>query len=193
MLPLVVIQIQCDDDRAFMSELYEKHYRLMKDVIVPFKLGHEENDVINDACIKLIYKIPLLKTLSSCVLRSYIAVTIKNTSIDFIRKRDREATHSFLGTERDAKFDLDNAEDDTSVSPEKIAIDNEAIEALSVAMLQLPDIYKNVLEFKYLLDMSDEEIATVFGVSPNSVRMYLTRARRMALKKLMVEGVFDEQ
>lgn len=39
---------------------------------------------------------------------------------------------------------------------------------------------RELLERKYFLEESNEEIAHAMGISPNSVRMYLTRAKRSA-------------
>lgn len=54
----------------------------------------------------------------------------------------------------------------------------------------LPDDTKILLEGKYILGLSDEELATEFDCSPDSIRMKLTRARRLALEKIK-EGGFD--
>lgn len=55
----------------------------------------------------------------------------------------------------------------------------------------LPQKQKDLLFFKYILEMSDEDIAEVFEIAPNSVRQYLTRARRNA-KKLMEKEIGDD-
>lgn len=63
-------------------------------------------------------------------------------------------------------------------------IHQEEIEELGNAILRLPEKQKDLLYFKYILGMADAEIAEIFGIAPDSVRQYLTRARREA-KKLM--------
>lgn len=49
---------------------------------------------------------------------------------------------------------------------------------------QVPQAARELLERKYFLEESDEEIARALGISARSVRMYLTRARRLALSTL---------
>ncbi|OPY58988.1 MAG: RNA polymerase sigma factor [Pelotomaculum sp. PtaU1.Bin035] len=61
-------------------------------------------------------------------------------------------------------------------------------EELGNAILRLPEKQKDLLYFKYILEMADAEIAEIFGIAPDSVRQYLTRARREA-KKLMDKEV----
>lgn len=43
---------------------------------------------------------------------------------------------------------------------------------------------RQLLENKYVLNMSDAEIASALGVKPSSVRMLLTRARSKARKAI---------
>jgi RNA polymerase sigma-70 factor (ECF subfamily) len=50
------------------------------------------------------------------------------------------------------------------------------------AILNLPEKQKELLYFKYMLGMNDSEIAAIFDIAPDSVRQYLTRARRSAKK-----------
>lgn len=189
MLPVVILEIQNDDDRNFMAALYEGHYKLMRDTTSSFMLRDEADDIINETCIKLINKIPLLRSFSCCVLRSYIVSTVRSVSIDYLRKRKAESKHMYLGSEDDALNDIDGTLHEDSITPEKIAIDKESITALRKAVKRLPDTYKDLLEFKYVLELSDHEIAGIFDITPNSVRMYLTRARRKALNILKEEGV----
>lgn len=46
-----------------------------------------------------------------------------------------------------------------------------------------------VLEGRYFLGLTDEELAQLFGCKPGSVRVKLTRARRNALKIMLEKGV----
>ena len=47
---------------------------------------------------------------------------------------------------------------------------------------QLSDEDRNLLEGKYILDQTDNQLATQFHCKPSSIRMKLTRARRKALQ-----------
>lgn len=46
-----------------------------------------------------------------------------------------------------------------------------------------------VLEGRYFLELSDDELARQFGCKPGSIRVKLTRARRNALKIMLEKGV----
>jgi RNA polymerase sigma-70 factor (ECF subfamily) len=57
-------------------------------------------------------------------------------------------------------------------------IHQEEIEEMGNAILKLPEKQKDLLYYKYMLEMDDREISEILGIDPNSVRQYLTRARR---------------
>ncbi|MPN57023.1 hypothetical protein SDC9_204717 [bioreactor metagenome] len=67
----------------------------------------------------------------------------------------------------------------------------EDMESLKNAICKLPQNQKDLLYFKYILEMSDDEIANVLGIAPNSIRQYLTRARRNA-KAFIDRGVCND-
>ena len=67
---------------------------------------------------------------------------------------------------------------DQSVTVEERALLTFSIEEVQKAFQQLPESIKDILRYKYLLEMSDREIADLLDIDKNSVRAYLTRARR---------------
>ena len=75
--------------------------------------------------------------------------------------------------------DMELLKDDNSI-PEEIYLKSEAVAELKSALEKIPERYKNLLEFKYILGLSDSEIGAKFGISDSAVRSGLTRARRKA-------------
>lgn len=57
------------------------------------------------------------------------------------------------------------------------------------AWMALPEETRSLLAGKYLLGLSDAELAEQYGCRPDSIRMKLTRARRQALKILREGGI----
>jgi RNA polymerase sigma factor (sigma-70 family) len=49
---------------------------------------------------------------------------------------------------------------------------------LTDGLNQLEPKERDILQMRYLLQKSDQEIATIYGIKPGSVRCYLTLARR---------------
>lgn len=173
-LPLILLAIECDSDRAFMEKLYLDHYRLMRAAARKVLLtGQEADDVVNDALVRLIDKIPLLKALDCYTLRAYVVSTVKNTAINWIVKRDRRAKHAFL-VDDEALSGLPSEDE----APDASLMKREDQESVKRAILRLSERDRLALTMKYFDDYTDAEIARVLGVGKNSVRPMLMRARR---------------
>ncbi len=142
---------------------------------------------IQDAYEDLVFRISSIMSFNRNVLFVYVLTTVKNTAIDRLRKRNREL-NCYLAFDDivDQKLLID-----TKPLPEDLYLHSESLEELAKALESLPEKYKILLESKYILKESDEEIALLLGISEHSVRTYLTRARRQAFN-LMEEGFFDE-
>ena len=69
MIPTFILAIENDDDRAFIEHIYKKYYNLMYSKAYDILQNRDcVDDVINNACIKLIPKIQKLRTFNCCVL-----------------------------------------------------------------------------------------------------------------------------
>jgi len=185
MLMLAIVTLESDDDKAFMLNLYKDYYGLVRKTIYSITHNNSEvEDLINDTFIKLIEKVSLLRTLDSCRLAAYVVYTSRSVAINFIKHRDVQNKHVYYGKDLDLSDKLSSRVDRI----EERIIRHEELEELGNAILKLPDKYKDLLYFKYILQMHDREIAKVFEIAPDSVRQYLTRARREAKKLLVKEA-----
>jgi len=173
------------DDRDFMMDLYKRHYGLVRSAILKVirDTDHLE-DLINDTFLKLIGRISVLRTLNCCKMAAYVVYTSRSISINFIRRRAVQNKHIYFGLDEDLAEGMANPEE----MVENKVVYFEEREELWRAVLRLPEKQKNLLYFKYVLEMHDTEISETLGITPDSVRQYLTRARRAA-KKLINEEV----
>ena len=173
------------DDRDFMMDLYKEHYGLVRSAIskVTRDKDHLE-DLINDTFLKLVGKISILRTLNCCKLVAYVVYTSRSVSINFVRHRAVQNKHTYFGL----VDDLAQGVADPNDTVEDKVVYWEEREDLWKAVLRLPEKQKNLLYFKYVLEMHDTEISETLGITPDSVRQYLTRARRAAKKLINEEG-----
>ena len=78
---------------------------------------------------------------------------------------------------------------ETEISPapsiEDLLLLKEDIHALLLAMNQLHEEEQILLQGRYLLGLSDEEIAETIQCKPSSVRMKLTRVRRKTFNMVL--------
>ena len=188
MIPLAILMIEDDDDQVFMTKLYMTYSGLMYSVAYFYLENHHDaQDVVNDVVVRLIDKIPVLREKNSCVLRSYIVSAIRRTSINALRRRSRKLIMTRF-------FDDETMED---IPDEHTAVEADAIAHVTHAEIaavldKLPNKESNLLRWKYFEEYSDKEIAEFLGISKDSVRAYLTKARRHMYALLERQGFEHE-
>ena len=175
MIPYAILVIEDDNDREFATFLYQSYHRLMfSEILKIVEDSWDAEDVMQNAIIKLINKLDLLRTMDCPHLANYIITASRNTALDLLRERKRKPAYSF-----DELLDSDetiSASLSSSVEDQVFAQFDQ--ELAQKAWKQLPDEVQALLNAKYVLEQSDAEIAQALGIQPNSVRMALTRARR---------------
>lgn len=130
-------------------------------------------DLVQDALIRLMHNLPALREIGRCKIAKYIVLTIRTAYLDSQRRRQRENI-LFLD---DQELELLMLEQLLPQDPEQAVSTNQAIARLKAA---LPARDWILLEGKYILGLSQEELGRQTGVSPDSVRMLLCRAREKA-------------
>lgn len=177
MVMMVIAALESDEDKTFMLNLYKDYYGLVRNTVYHITRDAEDaEDLVNDIFIRLIEKISLIRTLESCKLAAYVVYTSRSVAINFIKHQDVRKKHVYYG----ADFDLAEKLPSLADNIEERIVHQEELEELGNAILKLPEKYKDLLYFKYILEMNDVDIAEIFQIAPDSVRQYLTRARREA-------------
>lgn len=173
-IPAIILSIQDEDNRVFLESFYLNHCRLMfKTALKIVGDYHIAEDMVSEACVSIIRHVDRLREFDITVQRRYVVSIVRNVSISHVRKRNRQGKYSFL-TEDMHTFD--------SVSSEG-ALDHDMIlqiesEELQRALSMLPAREYLLLKMKYYERKPDTEIAGVLNISTNSVRYFMTRARR---------------
>ncbi|MDO0823875.1 RNA polymerase sigma factor [Desulfosporosinus nitroreducens] len=181
MVMMIIATLADDSDKVFMLNLYKDYYGLVRKIV--YNITHDaENieDLVNDTFLKLLAKISLLRTFESCKTAAYVVYTSRSVAINFIKHRDVANKHVYYGGEKDLREALVVLEE----TIEERIIHQDEIKEMGNIILRLPQKQKELLYFKYFLEMDNAQLAEVLGIAQASVREYLTRARRNA-KKLM--------
>ncbi len=183
MIPTAICAIENDDDRTFMIQLYMDYrwfmYNIAYEIIRDSQIAE---DMVSQAVCELIDALDDIRKINCCKLKSYIALLVRNDSIDFVRKRKRQSKYCFLPKDEAV---LNNVAADGEV--DAALIRHAEIAELKKGLARLSENERMLLTMKYLDGASDEEIARKFGIGTASVRAYLTRARRQ-LCQVMNEG-----
>ena len=183
MIVFLSAQFSDPSDEEFMIQLYEDFRGLMFSVA-----GHYTNnwadreDIIQESLVNLIKKIDLLRTKNRCILASYIVSTIKNTSINHLRKQ-KNMTRLFVQEQPELCV--------RAFSVDELARLVERKDELHRLWVRLSERERFLLAGRYLYGLADDEIAQQLGCKPDSVRMMVSRARKTALSLLNADEMGD--
>lgn len=184
MLPFVILAIEDDSDKAFMTELFLRYERLMySEARKIIKNQCDPDDIVNTALVKLIEKMSTLRSLSERQRVNYLITTVKHTALTEVMRRSRE-TNSI---DDEDWYERDQLCADESV--EECVERREDVDRLEQVWNQLDSKSRFLLEARYFLEQDDMEIAMSLGIKPDSVRMGLSRARKKAKTLLMKAGM----
>lgn len=171
-IPAAILAIDSTENRDYMEWLYRDHRKLMYYIARQYcKDIAEIEDIVADSCVSLIERIDRLRCLEEDELRLYIYATVRNTAINYYRKRKR-LDGRFLRVS-DGEVYRKSSENDVL---QKIELKDE-LNAVLQAIEELPEKERMVMFLKYSVELKDTEIAEAVGLSPNSVRKYVSRAR----------------
>ena len=172
-------------DKEFIMQLYDDYFKLVRKTIYKIIQNPTDlDDLINDTFLKLIEKISLLRDFSCHKMTAYVVYTSKSIAINYIKHRDVVNKHIYYGMEND----LSEVMEDIFDCLEDQILHRLDIEGLRDIILRLPESQKDILVFKYFLEMPDAEIAKTIGISPKSVPQYVKRARNAAKKLFSKEA-----
>jgi RNA polymerase sigma-70 factor (ECF subfamily) len=182
---IVFLAIESATDREFLESLYRTYRKMLFHIAKGYV--HEDGaaeDVVQDAFVKLIPKIPLLRSFDRCRLRAYLVATVRNTAITKAMRWKAERVQRIDDPVEEAAWSIS----DSGSSLEDALLSKEQRESFAAVLGSLEEQERFLLEAKYFVQQTDREIAEKLQVKPDSIRMMLTRVRRKVLKKLQEEA-----
>ena len=181
MLPIVILAIEDDSDRQFMITVYTELHPLMRATAKKIvKDSEAAGDIVHDTIVDLIDKLGTVRGFERKRLVSYIKRAVKNHSLNYKRKKNLEASHAF-SVDDDPTADIP---DDSLSAIERLEMDEE-YKNLGRVIKLLPERERELLHLKYGMRYDDEAIGRLLGIKKDSVRQYLTRARRMTKEQFL--------
>ena len=171
-LPSVILAMPAGDDRDYMTWLYEQHHRLMFATAWKYTRDkHAVDDIVSDSCVALIQKISTIREMERVKLRAYIVATVRNTALNLLDKQQRANQH--VVPVADEKM---NRVPDGADIQRKVELKEELADVWA-AISSLSATEQRVMQMRYSQNLSDDEIAVRLGVSEDSIRKYVSRAR----------------
>ncbi len=171
----LMMLIDSEEDRSKFELIYETYHRLMFFLarqVLPD--DRDAEDAVQEAFIKIIRNLEKISDPKCLKTKHFIVIIVKRTAIDIRKKQEREP--------KMVTMDEEVADSVADESPDIEAIDERL--DLSEAIAGLPDTYRDVILMKYYQGFSDTEIAELTGMSVDSVRKTIQRARKKLEQEL---------
>lgn len=182
MIPTYILVIENDDDREFMAALYMNYNRLMYQKICQIVRNKwVAEDLLQEVLVKLIDKVKELRTKDRDHLVNYIIAASMNIAKNYLRDSNRNYELAF-----DNQVEYPNSV--RSESEVEIQLIRESdLDTLARIWAELDERNRYLLRGRYILELSVEEMAKELKIKPASIRMALTRARKIAYQMLTEE------
>ena len=181
MMPLFLLVMTEPEKQAFITELYDEYYRLVRFEISKMHGNKNEiEDLIQDVFLLLIQNEETLKDFEPKQRTPYIIRTVQTTVYKHWRDHAKDRKVQYFEDLEEEPYYLDRR----MLQVEDMECFRPAVEALNPKD-------RHALEMKYAMYYTDKQIADALGVALKNVRMTLSRARNR-FKKL-IKKFFDEQ
>lgn len=180
MLAFILSNVNDADCKKAVEEIYHKYKRLMFAYARKYTDNPaDQEDIVQTALERLIKILSAPDPSGRCISAGYIVSVIRSVSIDHLRKQEREEEHR-VSLEPEQLEQIPGAGE----IADNLVLLSEQAEQLWKIWPQLPSEDRFLLEGKYILGYSDQQLAASLKCNSNSIRMKLTRARRRAMKLL---------
>ena len=175
MVPFMLIII--DDDKEIVAAVYEKNYNRMLYAATKILGGYRGEEAVHDVFLTLMEKFK--KNIAD--LRDkpalFFVIVVRNHSINLLGKKKVEE----VPLHDDNIFIEGMNLDELIISGDREAVLIELIRALEPTM-------REILEYKYILDYSNKEIAGELSISQSAVSSRIDRAKKALRRKLEEAG-----
>lgn len=190
MFPIILLAVESPEDAEFLCRLYANCDRLMYATAGKFTANQQDKeDIVQDTLVRIVKYVAYLRKLDCCTLPSAVVILTRNTAINFARHRSVVQKYT-----SPSGWDPDEIPpgNDVSTVEDMVAL-SEMRNSLDTIWPKLSRNDRILLEGRYILDLSDEELAKFVNCKPSSVRMKLTRARRNALAEMKrIDYCYDQ-
>lgn len=167
----------------------ESHRRLFEKIYIEYRdpmffmarsvLGNDSDaeDIVHDVFLKIAKKhmARISRIKNDTDLRNYLLTATKHTALDHLRKHRRERISA------DAEIEAN--------TPDTIVLTNDAFvekicnnieyERILSAIVSMKDIYKEVMYYHFVMDLSIPEVAKMLNCKVSTVKQRLVRGKKL--------------
>ncbi|MDD3346240.1 sigma-70 family RNA polymerase sigma factor [Oscillibacter sp.] len=174
MLTTFTTLLESDPDQELFARIYRANFRQMNRLAARLLgQGPQAEDAVHDTFLKLIRHFDELRDRPEERLSAWLAVVVKNTALDVLRREKHEV-------------ELETVFWEPTIPP-----DLGEFQALVALIRQMPEEYRRVLELRFVAEWSLQEIAAAMDLTESAVKTRVFRGRKMLIEQLRKEGYTD--
>ena len=163
------------ENRAFFQQFYEEYKGFLYSLAKHYSSSPADcEDIVQDSILRLLGNVSSIRSLNQGKKAKYIALTVKSAFLDLERRKQVVQEIPTEDSVLEALLEKHAGWDDSLFQLELQELKHS---------LSARDWF--VLEGKYILGYSQEELSEFMDVSPDSIRMILHRARKKARSILL--------
>jgi len=164
--------LETDAERQLFIELYHKFGNAMLRVARRYFVSDPTlaEDAVQNAWMRVIEKFSKVQSIPCEKRGAYLVVIAKNEAVSLLRRLHQE-------------FPLED-----SVTDGKKDFDNDGARDVIETIQTMPEIYRAVLEMRFVEERSTKEIAKALELKETTVDVRIHRGRAMLIEKLREEG-----
>ena len=184
MLP-IILAIENEQDRSFVGWIFETYEKKMYVEAYDILKDHEDaQDCIQDTVKKIIDALPSFKAAQDTgSLGGLVLVTCRNHAVNMYRRKASRRNHVKLSTDYErGEYEAIEALPDEDADVQKIVISEEMCRYIQTLIGELDERYRSVLLLKSQ-GLGYTQIATLLGITEESVRQRMVRGRKQLLEK----------
>jgi RNA polymerase sigma-70 factor, ECF subfamily len=177
MLPYYLSLIIDESNKSKFEQLYLTYRHTM--FWVAQKVLHDPalaEDAVHDAFLRLVNHLENISPEDCNKTRAFVVMIVRHIAIDYLRKKNRLA-------ETDLEECAGNLPDYRS-DPEEICLGGESRQEILAALGKMKQIYVDVIALQASYRFDGDEIASLLGISPQTARVRLHRARKILARLL---------
>ena len=181
---LIILTIS-DDGQSIICEIYEKHHRRMLYTATNILGSARGEEAVHDVFVKLIEKFDK-NNISNLADKPglFFVIVVRNHSLDLLKRENATAS-------------LDDEDSDMFISslvdPETALLDNEGHDMLVALIRRMKPTIRQILEYKYIVEYSNKEIAEIMGISQSAVSSRIDKAKKRLREMLKNEEVYNNE
>lgn len=161
------------DKTKFEIIYYEYRDRMMAKALSVLHNNEDAEDAVHNTFISIARNMKSIDDPNSSRTLSYVLKATKNTSINMLKKRNK-----YITTDIDDINDIEDGDFFESLDIKERY--NEVVNAI----IKLDDIYKDVLFYHFVYDMSTDQISDLLGRKKSTVKQQLVRGKKLLIKAL---------